>query len=130
MKIPVLTAIWNWISGAVRKVKDILASGNQIANSIKAVTDSKLLDVIVNLTPTNADNEALKYIRAGLELWIAKMGWADKKLSEFDETTLPHVMNAINAESSKLLSEIKGVNLTRQQAIAAAQVVYDERVVK
>ena len=57
------------------------------------------------------------------------MGWAEKKVSDFDATTLPHVMNAINAESAFLKAQFDKVDLSRQQAIASAQVVYDPKII-
>ncbi len=128
MKNP-LKAIWQFITGAVRKLKEALTTGKNVANQIKAVADSPLLDVIVNLTVTGADNLALLYVRNALKLWIDRIGWADKKLSDFDDTTLPHVMNAISAEASKLTAEFINADLTRQQAIASAQVVYNPDIV-
>ena len=130
MKIPFITAIWNWISGAVKKVKEVLSKGNKVANIIKDIVDSPLLDIAVNLTATPLDNGALLYLREKLPIWMAKMNWAEKKISDFDETTLPHVMNAINAEASKLIADFEKVELTRQQAIASAQVVYSPEIVK
>lgn len=118
-----------WITGAARKIKEALTFGKDIANRVKQVVDSPLLDVIVNLTPTQADNALLVYVRSGLGLWIQKMNWVDKKISDFDETTLPHVLNAISAEAAKLTAEYNNADLSRQQAIAAAQVVYDGKIV-
>lgn len=126
----IIKDIFKWISGAARKVKEALTTGKSIANQIKAVADSPLLDAIVNLTTTGADNLALLAIRNGLTTWIAKMNWADKKISDFDETTLPHVLNSINAEAAKLKAEFINADLSRQQAIASAQVEYNPDIVK
>lgn len=125
----ILKAIGDFFSGAARKIKEALTFGKDIANKVKQVVDSPLLDVIVNLTPTQADNALLVYVRSGLGLWIQKMNWVDKKVSDFDETTLPHVLNAISAEAAKLTAEYNNADLTRQQAIASAQVVYDPKIV-
>lgn len=119
----------NFITGAARKIKEALNFGKDIANRVKQVVDSPLLDVVVNLTPTPLDNAALTYLRNTLPTWIEKMGWAEKKVSDFDETTLPHVLNAISAEAAKLTAEKTNAYLTRQQAIAAAQIIYDPKIV-
>jgi len=122
--------IADWITGAARKVKEALNFGKDIANRVKQVVDSPLIDVVVNLTPTPLDNAALIFLRQQLPIWIAKMGWAEKKVSDFDETTLPHVLNAISAEAAKLTAEYNNADLSRQQAIAAAQVVYSPKIVE
>ena len=125
----ILQAIGKFLSGAAKSVINALTKGNEIANTVKNTIDSPLLDIVVNITSTNIDNQALTYLRKYLPIWITTMGWAEKKLSDFDETTLPHVMNAINAEASKLIADFNKADLTRQQAIAIAQVVYDAKVV-
>ena len=125
----ILKAIANFFTGAARKVKEALTFGKDIANRVKQVVDSPLLDVVVNLTATPLDNAALVFVRGQLELWIDRIGWSDKKVSDFDETTLPHVLNAISAESAKLTAEYNNADLSRAQAIASAQVVYDPKIV-
>jgi len=125
----ILQAIGNFLSGAAKSVINALTKGNEIANAVKNTIDSPLLDIVTHITPTGIDDRVLMYLRKYLPIWIATMGWAEKKLSDFDETTLPHVMNAINAEASKLIADFNSVDLTRQQAIASAQVVYDAKVV-
>lgn len=118
-----------WLTGAARKIKEALTFGKDIANRVKQVVDSPLLDVVVNLTPTPLDNAALIFVREHISVWLAKIGWAEKKISDFDETTLPHVLNAISAEAAKLTAEYNNADLSRQQAIAAAQIVYDGKIV-
>lgn len=125
----ILKSIGSFFSGAARKVKEALTFGKDIANRVKQVIDSPLLDVVVKLTPTPLDNNALAAVRTALAVWIEKIGWADKKVSDFDETTLPHVLNAISAEAAKLTAEYNNADLSRQQAIASAQVVYDPKIV-
>lgn len=124
----ILKSIGNFFSGAARKIKEALNFGKDVANRVKQVVDSPLLDVVVNLTATPLDNSALTYLRNNLPAWINKMGWAEKKVSDFDETTLPHVLNAISAEAAKLTADYNNADLTRQQAIASAQVVYDPKI--
>lgn len=125
-----LKQILNWLSGAAKKVLSALAVGNNVANAIKDGIDSPMLTAIATLNIADINPQSLAYIQSKLSVWIAKMGWATKKLSDFDETTLPHVMNAINAEAAKLHAEFTKADLSRQQAIAGAQVVYDKEIVK
>jgi len=126
----IFTKIGRWFVGLAKKVAEALSIGIGVANTVKSVVDSPLLDIAVNLTPTNIDNEALGFIRAKLPAWIKTMGWAEKKVSDFDETTLPHVLNAVAAEASKIYADYKKVDLSRQQAIAGAQVVYNPDIIK
>jgi hypothetical protein len=119
----------DFITGAARKIKQALTTGKDIANKVKQVVDSPLMDIAVTLIPGTADDAVLLYLRQNLPLWIEKMGWAEKKVSDFDETTLPHVLNAISAETAKLTAEKTNADLTRQQAIAAAQIIYDPKIV-
>lgn len=126
----ILQSIGNFLSGIAKKISNALSNGVKVANVIKTAVDSPLLDVVVNLTSTEIDNATLKYLRLKLPVWIEAMGWAEKKVSDFDETTLPHVLNSIGAESAKLQAEFKGLDLSRQQAIASIQVEYNPDIVK
>jgi hypothetical protein len=126
----ILQAISNFFSGAARKIKEALKIGTEVGNIIKQVVDSPLLDVVVNLTKTPLDNATLEYIRPRMRVWLSDIGWADKKLSEFSETTFPHVMNSISAEVAALKAEHDNINLSRQQAIASVQVVYNGKIVE
>lgn len=119
----------DFITGAARKIKEALTTGKNIANTVKQAVDSPLFDIAVMLIPGTADDAILHYLRQQLPVWIEKMGWAEKKVSDFDETTLPHVLNAISAETAKLTAEKTNADLSRQQAIAAAQIVYDPKIV-
>ena len=126
----ILKSIGNFLSGVASKISSALSNGVKIANVIKGAVDSPLLDIAVNLTTNTVDNATLKYLRLKLPVWIEAMGWAEKKLSDFDDTTLPHVLNSIGAEAAKLEAEFKGLDLTRQQAIASIQVEYNPDIVK
>lgn len=119
----------DFITGAARKIKEALTTGKNIANTVKQAVDSPLFDIAVTLIPGTADDAILHYLRQQLPIWIEKMGWAEKKIEDFDETTLPHVLNAISAETAKLTAEKTNVDLSRQQAIAAAQIIYDPKIV-
>lgn len=126
----ILKKIAAFFTGAARKIKEALTTGKDIANRVKQVVDSPLLDVVVSLTPTPLDNAALLYVRQLLPSWIEKMGWAEKKISDFDETTLPHVLNSIAAEVAVLTAQHNNADLSRQQAIASEQVVYNPKIVQ
>lgn len=126
----ILKSIGSFFSGAARKVKEALSFGVVIANRVKQVADSPLLDVVVKLTPTPLDDAALVSVRTALGVWITKMGWAEKKVSDFDETTLPHVLNSIAAEAAVLTAEYNNADLSRQQAIASEQIVYSPKIVE
>jgi len=121
--------IADWITGAAKKVSQALKIGKDVGNIIKQVVDSPLLDVVVNLTKTPLDNGALAYVRPRIGAWLEEIGWAEKKLSDFSEKTFPHVMNSIAAEVAVLEAEYKEVELSRPQAIASIQVVYDPKIV-
>jgi hypothetical protein len=125
----ILKSIFNWISGAAKKVAGAMGFGKDIANQIKGYADSPLLDVVVNLTTTPYDNVALAYVRTGLTILIKDLGWGEKKISDFSDSSLPHVLNTLNAESAKLNADFKNIPLTRQQAIAGAQVVYNPNII-
>jgi|GEM_PF-4561999 len=124
-----ITKAWAWLTGAAKKVKAALNIGRDVANDIKKVVDSPLLDVAVNLTKSDLDNKALAWIRAGLGVLIENIGWADKKLSDFTDESKPYVLATIAAEASVLIAQAANIDLTRQQAITAGQLVYDEKSV-
>jgi hypothetical protein len=115
-----------WLTGAAKKVQEALSKGSAIANAIKMYADSPLLDVAVKLTKTDLDDKALTYVRTGLASLIEAMGWADKKLNELPENARTYVLSTLAAEASVLVAQAKKVDLSRQQAITAGQLVYDE----
>lgn len=125
----ILKAIAAFFTGAASKIKKALTFGKDAVNIIKQVVDSPLLELVTKLTVTQVDDLALVTIKAHLNAWLIRMNWAEKKVSDFDETTLPHVLNSIAAETAKIKAELDGVDLSRQQAIASAQVVYDGKIV-
>ena len=126
----ILKDISKFFVGASKQIANALKIGKDVGNIVKQVVDSPLLDVIVNLTKTPLDNVALAYVRPRINSWLENIGWAEKKISDFSTETLPHVMNAISAEVATLQAEYEGLDLTRQQAIAAMQVVYDGKIVE
>ena len=129
MKVTFLKNIWAWITGAAKKVKEALDFGKETANDIKKYADSPLLDYFVKATKNPYDDAALIGIRAGLEWFINAMGWADKKISDFDEVTKKYVLANIAAEAGYLKAEADKLGTTREQHIAAAPVVYDPKIV-
>lgn len=125
----ILKSIGSFFTSAASKVKAALKIGKDVGNVIKRVVDSPLADVVVNLTKTPLDNAALAYIRPRIEAWLQEIGWAEKKLSDLTDKTFPYVMNSISAEVAVLKAEYDEIELTRQQAIASMQVVYDPKIV-
>jgi len=128
----ILKDILNWISGAAKKVAAALSKGSSVANEIKAVADSPILDAVVNITATNIDNEGLIYLRKGLTAFIILMGWGQKAINDFedDSDAKAVVLTALNAKASVLVADRNGAKLTIQQALASAPVVYNPDIVK
>lgn len=127
----ILKDILDWITGASAKVKTVLGISKDYANEIKGVLNSPLLTAIVKATPTDLDDKALEVLRSGLAAFIVIMGWADRFLSEFDKDpdARAAVLTVINAKSAVLIGEIKGADITMQQALASAPVVYEPNLV-
>ncbi len=128
----IIKDIFNWISGAAKAVANALTKGNAIANEIKAVADSPILDVVVNLTATNIDNQGLEYVRKGLTVFIMAMGWGQKTINNFntDKDGKAIAMIALNAKASVLVAEWTGAKLSIEQAMASAPLVYNPDIVK
>jgi hypothetical protein len=124
--------IFNWISGAAKKVAEALSNGKAVANEIKAVADSPILSAVVNMTATNIDNVGLQYLRTGLSTFIILMGWGEKAIADFkeDPDAKAIVLTALNAKAAKLTADYNGAKLTIQQAIASAPVLYDPKIIK
>lgn len=132
MKLTFIKDILNWLSGAAKKISQALSKGEAVANEIKAVADSPILDAIVNLTATNIDNQGLEYLRKGLTAFIIAMGWAKKAVNDFDGDVdgKAIVLTVLNAKASVLVADWNGAKLSIQQALASAPVVYNPDIVK
>ena len=126
----IFTRLGAWLSGAAKKVAQAFSIGVDFGNKVKNVVNSPLLDLVVQVVPTEIDNKALEYIRGHIGFWIDEMGWAGKKISDFGDSTLPHVLNSVSAEATKLYADYKKIDLSRPQAIAGAQVAYNGEIVK
>jgi hypothetical protein len=128
----ILKDIWKFITGAAVKVKAALLQGNQIANQLKQVLNSPILDAAVKLTTTTLDDQALKAVREGLATFIITMGWADKFIKDFekDPDAKAAVLTVINAKASVLVADAEGAILSIQQALASAPVIYDPAIIK
>jgi spore coat polysaccharide biosynthesis protein SpsF (cytidylyltransferase family) len=128
----ILKDIWKFITGAIAKVKAALSQGSQIANQIKQVLDSPILDTAVKLTTTTLDDQALKAVRDGLATFIITMGWAEKFIKDFenDPDAKAAVLTVINAKASVLVADAEGIKLTIQQALASAPVVYRPEIMR
>ncbi len=127
-----LKKIWLWITNAASKIKAALASGKDVANQIKAVADSKLLDAIVAATPTHLDDIALAAFRTALAKFITLMGWADiiiKNIEAVDPDAKAAMLTVINAKAAVLIADAKGVKLPIQKALASAPIVYNPELV-
>ncbi|WP_454801782.1 hypothetical protein [Mucilaginibacter phyllosphaerae] len=125
-----LKKIWAWIIGATSKIKQALTFGKDVANAVKAVSDSTLLDILVTLTPNNIDNAALASWRAYINTLIKKMNWADKKLSEADEEEKMIILHTLAAVSAYWCSQKDGTGLNLQTTLSTSQIVYDKDNVK
>lgn len=127
----ILKSIWNWITRAAATVKQALTSGTEVANEVKAVLNSPILDAIVALTPTGLDDAALKLLRSKLATFIALMGWSEKIITDFeaDPDAKATVLTAISAKASVIIADIKGAKLSIQEALASTPVVYQPDLV-
>ena len=125
----ILKSIGNFFTSSAAKVKQALKIGKDVGNIIKQVVDSPLTEAFVKMTKWPLDDAALAYVKPRIDGWLQEIGWAEMKLSDLSEKTFPYVMNAISAEVAVLKAEYENVELPRQQAMAAMQVVYDPRIV-
>jgi hypothetical protein len=121
-----LKKLWAWITGSASKIKQALTFGKDVANDIKAIADSKLLDVLVSLTPTNIDNVALASWRAFMNALIIKMNWADKIISEADDEEKTILLHTLSAASAYWKSQKDGTGLNLQTTLSTAQLVYEQ----
>jgi hypothetical protein len=126
----ILKDIWNFVTGAAKKVKEALTFGKDFANKAKSELDKPIWDIVVAAIPGKYDDALLIFVRAGLKKLSEDLGWADKTMSDFSNSALPHVLNTISAESAYLKAEYEKVKLSRPQAIASAQVIYAPEIVK
>ena len=129
MKLTFIKDILKWLSGAAKTIANALSKGEAVANEIKAVADSTILDAIVNLTATNIDNEGLIYLRKGLTAFILAMGWGKKAIADFEGDEKAVVLTALNAKASVIVADWNGAKLSIQQALASAPVKYDPNIV-
>ncbi len=123
--------IWAWLTKAAAKIKVALGEGMLVANQIKQVADSKLLDAVVAATPTPLDDTALLAFRIALAKFITLMGWAEVVLDSLetaDADAKAVVLTAINAKAAVLVAKAQGADLSIQEALASAPVIYDPRL--
>jgi hypothetical protein len=132
--------IWHWITGATKKIKEALGFGYDVANWLKQLSDTGVLDVIVRATPWKWDDALLP----GFQIWLAELV-RELKVVRYDLTTYQAleeasarisamspdaraiILNGINAAAAKWHAENVGkTKLDMPQALAAAQPVYDK----
>jgi hypothetical protein len=70
----IIAGIGTFISKLVGIFKISTAAGISIANDIKNAVDSPLADLVVNLTPTNLDNQALAQLRIWIPVLLKDLG--------------------------------------------------------
>lgn len=128
----ILKNIFDFITGAAKKVAAALSNGQKVANEIKAIVDSPILTAVVKLTSTNLDDAALQYLRSGLSAFIILMGWGQKAIKDFDSDpdAKAAVLTVLNAKASTIIADYNGAELSIQQALATAPVLYDPEIVK
>jgi len=127
----IINKIISWILRSTVTVKSALSQGREVANQVKRITDSPLLDAIVKATATPLDDAGLVAFRKALSSFIVLMGWADLVLQAIDDVdpdAKAVVLTAINAKAAVLVAEAKGATLTIQEALASAPVIYDQNL--
>jgi spore coat polysaccharide biosynthesis protein SpsF (cytidylyltransferase family) len=126
----ILKNIWKFIKGNVAKIKAALSQASSIANQIKALTDSPILDSVVKLTETNLDNKALELVRNKLASFIVVMGWAEKVINDFeaDPDAKASTLTVISAKTAVLIADANGAKLSIQQALASTPIIYNPKI--
>jgi hypothetical protein len=136
----IFTQAWHWITGATKKIKEALGFGYDVANWLKELSDTGVLDVIVKATPWKWDDALLpgfKVFLANLlkELKVTEeehtvstaIYIASQRLKELSPAAKAIILNGINAAAAKWHAENVGkTKLEMSQALAAAQPVYDK----
>ncbi|RFZ90469.1 hypothetical protein D0C36_22050 [Mucilaginibacter conchicola] len=121
-----LKKIWRWLTGVTAKIKNSLLFGKDMANTIKSVADSPLLDIIVALTPTGLDDVALASFRKFMNDMVEKLSWADKIISEADQQEKTIVLHTLSAIAALWKADNEHSGLSLQTTLSTAQLVYDE----
>lgn len=118
-------------------VKSLIPVGIKIVEAVKRITDSKIADVIVELTVnTDLDNKALKAIRELLPKVLQELDEWDDAIEGSDEEKLKNSLIKINSYSKPkknllYLGIAANINkklsgLTYEQSITATHEAYND----
>lgn len=121
-----LKKILRWLTGVTSKIKSSLSFGKDIANDIKSIADSNLLDIIVALTPTGLDDIALASFRVFMNNIVEKLNWADKVVTDAELQEKTIILHTLSAIAAFWKAEHDQTKLSLQTTLSAAQLVYDE----
>lgn len=123
----ILTKVGSFVAGLFGKSKNWVAFGVDIANHVKKFSDSPILDVIVNLTPTKLDDALLPQWRTIMTSIVEELGYAQKVINELSPDAKTIVLSNLASLSASVAADLSQDKLNLQQAIVAAPVVYDEQ---
>lgn len=121
-----LRKIWRWLTGVTVKIKTSLNFGKDMANSIKNIADSNLLDIIVALTPTGLDDVALGSFRRFMNDLVEKLNWADKKITTADQQEKTIILHTLSASAAFWKAKNEQLKVSLQTTLSTAQLVYDK----
>ncbi|MBL4676650.1 MAG: hypothetical protein JKY70_10680 [Mucilaginibacter sp.] len=121
-----LKKIWRWLSGISDNIKNSLNFGKEVANNIKTVADSSLLDIIVNLTPTQLDDIALASFRNYMNNVVTKLNWSNKMITETGDDEKAIILHTLSAVAAFWKAEHEQIRLSLQTTLSTAQLIYDE----
>ncbi|MFD0792754.1 hypothetical protein ACFQZX_03955 [Mucilaginibacter litoreus] len=121
-----LKKLWQWLTGVADKIKNSLSFGKDIANDVKTITDSTLLDIIVKLTPSELDDAALAAFRLFMSNLLTKLNWADKLLDNADQDEKTIILHTLSAASAYWQSQQNESGLSLQTTLSTSQLVYDK----
>jgi len=122
--------VFKWFKNILSGTKNWFAFGVKTANQIKAIADSKILDAIVAITPTDLDNKLLAEWRRIMVEIVKQAGMAEVILNQVtNPDAYASVMHVINATGAKVADNLSGGKMNIQQALTAPQMAYDEKKV-
>lgn len=89
--------IAGFIARLTKTAREVIPVGIEVVNLMKTLVDSKYVDILTALTPTNADENAVKALRVIIPKVLKKLeGWNDK-IQASENEILNAVIQTINS---------------------------------
>lgn len=130
--------IAGFIARLTKTAKEVIPVGIEVVNLMKSIVDRKEIDIITALTPTTADDNAVKALRVIIPKVLKKLeGW-NEKIQVPENDVLNAIIQTINSypdekrhamqltAASMINMELANGAITMAESVEATHKVYNE----